>query len=131
MSYDQPPTNPITAEQAVAAVQEFINERAASGVMMAEAFTNLELTEGVLTATWSEGAIGQEKSEILLELNPFHNLATWLGTPLAFDNELGRQIRQHVRSVSVIGPFGVGVIDARKLYEQATEFGDHDSYREE
>lgn len=88
--------------------------------MMADAFTGLELVDGVLTATWSEDAIGKQKSDILLQLNPFENLATWLGTPLSFDNEEGRQIRQHVRDVSVIGPFGVGSMDVRDLYERAT-----------
>lgn len=120
MPYDQTPALPITSEQAVAAVQAFIHERAAAGVMMADAFTDLELVDGVLTATWSEESIGKEKSDILLDLNPFENLAMWLGSPLAFDNEEGRQIRQHVRSVSVIGPFGVGSMDVRDLYERAT-----------
>jgi hypothetical protein len=120
MPYDQPPETPITAEQSVAAVQAFIDERAASGVMMADAFTDLELVEGTLTATWSEAAIGREKSDLLLELNPFEDLAVWLGTPLSVDNEEGRQIRQHVHTVSVIGPFGGGSMSVRELYERAT-----------
>lgn len=120
MSHDQGPQNPITAEQAVEAVQAFIDERAASGVMIADAFTELGIVDGVLTATWSEAAIGKEKSDILLESNPYDDLAEWLGTPLSFDNEEGRQIRQHVRSVSVIGPFGVGAKSVSELYERAT-----------
>lgn len=120
MPYDQAPDTSITPEQAVAAVQAYIDERAAAGVQMADAFTELKLIDGVLTATWSEAAIGKEKSEILLDLNPFDDLAEWLGTPLAFDNEEGRQIRQHVDAVSVIGPFGVGKLSARDLYERGT-----------
>jgi hypothetical protein len=120
MPYEEAPETPITAEQAVALVEAFIDERAASGVQMADAFTDLELVDGVLTATWREGAIGKEKSDVLLELNPFENLAIWLGTPLSFNNEEGRQIRQHVHTVSVIGPFGVGSISVRDLYERAT-----------
>lgn len=120
MPYDQVPETPVTPEQAVAAVQAFIDERAASRILMAEAFTDLELVDGVLTATWREAAIGKEKSDLLLEINPFENLAVWLGTPLSFDNEEGRQIRQHVHTVSVIGPFGVGSMSVRDLYERAT-----------
>ncbi len=120
MSYDRAPDTPITPEQAVAAIQAFIDERAGAGVQMADAFTDLELVDGVMTATWSEAAIGREKSDLLLELNPFENLAVWLGTPLSFDNEEGRQIRQHVHTVSVIGPFGVGSMSVRRLYELAT-----------
>lgn len=120
MPYDQAPEAPITPEHAVTVVQAFIDERAGSGILMAGAFTDLELVEGVLTATWSEAAIGKEESDVLLELNPFENLAVWLGTPLSFDNEEGRQIRQHVETVSVIGPFGVGSMSVRDLYERAT-----------
>lgn len=120
MPYDHAPETPITPEQAVGAVQAFIDERAASRVLMADAFTDLELVDGVLTATWREAAIGKEKSDLLLELNPFENLAAWLGTPLNFDNEEGRQIRQHVHTVSVIGPFGVGSMSVRDLYERGT-----------
>ncbi|KRC42719.1 hypothetical protein [Oerskovia sp. Root22] len=120
MPYDQAPETPVTPEQAVAAVQAFIDERAASRVLIAGAFTKLELVDGVLTATWSEAAIVEEKSNLLLGLNPFENLAVWLGTPLSFDNEEGRQIRQHVHAVSVIGPFGVGSMSVRDLYERAT-----------
>lgn len=87
---------------------------------MADAFTDLELVGGVLTATWSKAPIGKEKSDLLLERTPFENLAAWLGTPLSFDNEEGRQIRQHVHTVSVIGPFGVGSMSVRDLYERGT-----------
>jgi hypothetical protein len=118
MTYDQAPEKPITPGQAVTLVQAFIDERGASGVPMAGAFTDLELVEGVLTATWSEAAIGKAKSEVLLELSPFENLAEWLSTPMSFDNEEGRQIRQHVHTVSVIGPFGVGSMSARELHKR-------------
>src|SRR5690625_921341 len=108
MPYDQAPMTPLTPEQAVAAAPPVINDSTASVVPMAGAFTDLELVDGVVTASGREAAIGKEKRDLLLELNPFENLAVWLGTPLSFDNEGGRQIRQHVHTVSVIGPFGVG-----------------------
>lgn len=47
MPYDHPPETRITAEQSVAAVQAFIDERAASRVLMTDAFTDLELVDGV------------------------------------------------------------------------------------
>lgn len=120
MSYDQQPENPISPEDALAIIRSFIDERSASGVMMADAFTEITLTNGTLTATWSEDALGQIKSRTLLGLTPFDNLAAFIGTPMSFDNEEGRQIRQHVRSISVIGPFGVGTMSARELYERGT-----------
>lgn len=120
MAYGKPPATPITPEQAVAHIRAFVAERAQARVLMAEAFTEVELTEGTLTATWNENAIGKKKSDLLLELNPFENLAVFIGTPLSFDNEEGRQLRQHIQAVSVVGPFGVGTMSARELYERAT-----------
>lgn len=120
MPFDQAPRNPITADEAVSAVRDYIAQRAFAGVMMAEAFTDVELSNGVLTASWSEQALGKDKSATLLSVNPFDDLSIFIGTPLAFDNEQGRQIRQHVHTVSVIGPFGVGSKSTRELYERAT-----------
>lgn len=120
MPFDQAPRNPITADEAVSAVRDYIAQRASAGVMMAEAFTDVELSNGVLTASWSEQALGKDKSATLLSVNPFDDLSIFIGTPLAFDNEQGRQIRQHVHTVSVIGPFGVGSKSTRELYERAT-----------
>lgn len=120
MVYDQVPENPITAEEAVAAIETFIAERSSAGVRIADAFTSLQLTEGVLSATWSEDVLGKELSDTLLGLNPFENLAAFIGTPLSFENEEGRQIREHVRVVAVVGPFGVGSMTARELYQQGT-----------
>ncbi|MCK0113284.1 hypothetical protein MWU75_14135 [Ornithinimicrobium sp. F0845] len=120
MPYDDAPETPISREDAVAGVRAYIAERRSAGVMMAEAFTSIELIEGVLTTTWNEDAVGKEKSEVLLELNPFENLATFIGTPLAFENEQGRQIRQHVHAVSVVGPFGVGTLTTQEIYQRAT-----------
>lgn len=120
MSHDREPDVPITADEALAMVRSFVVERSAANVLMADAFTDIDLAEGILTASWSEAAIGKAKSDLLLELNPYENLAVWLGTPLAFNNEQGRQIRQHVHTVSVIGPFGAGSISTQALFERAT-----------
>lgn len=119
MSFDELPVTGITEYQAAQKVQDFLDERAGSGVLIAKGFTGLSLSEGRLTAWWSSEALGDEKSEVVLEVQPFENLAAFIGTPLAFDSEEGRQIRQHVSSVEVIGPFGVGVMTTRELYEQA------------
>lgn len=120
MTFNALPKNPITAEQAVEEVRKYIAERAGAGVQIAHAFDELELTDHVLTAAWNEDKIGAAKSQVLLRVNPYENLARFIGVPLAFDNELGRQIRQHVREVSVMGPFGVGTLSSQELYEGAT-----------
>lgn len=120
MAFADLPREPITADQALDVFRDFIRERSEAGVMMADAFHDLHLDGRTLVATWSEDVIGREKSKLLLGLNPFEDLAAFIGTPMMFNNEQGRQLRQHVDAVSVIGPFGVGGMSAQQLYERGT-----------
>ncbi len=120
MSFEQAPKHPVTADEAVGLVAAFLQERTEAGVMMAPALAELRFDDGVLTSVWNVDAIGQAKSDVLLEVNPFENLAQFLGSPMSFDNEEGRQIRQHVKAISVIGPFGVGTLTSAELYERGT-----------
>lgn len=114
------PKRLITEQQALDLVRGFVAERASSGVLLANGFTEITLSEGVLTAAWDENAMGKEKSRIVLGLSPFENLAEFIGTPFAFRNEQGKQIRQHIRQVSVIGPFGVGTRSVAEIYKIGT-----------
>lgn len=91
--------------------------------MFAEPFTEITLDEGVLTATWSQDAVGLAKSSALLGVSPFENLARFIGVPLAFHNEDCHQVREHVHTVTVIGPFGDGSMSARELHELASGYG--------
>ena len=75
MPYDHEPDVPITAGEAREMVRSYVRERSAAKVLMADAFTDIDLTDGNLTASWSEAAIGKAKSDLLLELNPYENLA--------------------------------------------------------
>lgn len=114
-------TRSFTEDDAVAAVRAYMAERVQAGVKMASAFINgIRLDEGVLTATWSQDAIGTDLSDLLLELNPFENLAEFIGSPMAFDNELGRQIRGHVHTIYVVLPDAVGSLPVQEIHARAT-----------
>lgn len=89
--------------------------------MMAEAFVDgLELDGGVLTATWSQDAIGKVDSDLLLELNPFENLAQFIGVPMAFDDRAGARIRRHVHTIYVVLPTAVGSLPVAEIHARAT-----------
>lgn len=110
-----------TEQDALDAVRSYIQSREQANVKVASAFIDgVELANGVLTATWSQNAIGKPLSDVLLEVNPFENLAQFVGTPLAFDNDLGRQIRQHIHTIYVVLPEAVGSLSTAELYERAT-----------
>ena len=113
------PSSTITREEAAEAVLAYLKGRAEAGVMLAAGFTTAALTaEGELATTW-DGEV-TVNGPLLLELSPFENLAEFVATPLAFNNEEGQQIREHVRSVHVFGEFGVGIESTAKAYSRGT-----------
>lgn len=90
-----------------------------NGVLLASGFLSARLSgEGQLETTWE----GDEtvNGPLLLKYSPFGNLAELVAIPLAFDNEQGRQLRQHVTSVYVMGEFGVGTETAASAYSRGT-----------
>ena len=113
------PETPVTRDEARRAVLDYLRERAMNGVLLASGFLSARLSgEGQLETTWE----GDEtvNGPLLLKYSPFGNLAELVAIPLAFDNEQGRQLRQHVTSVYVMGEFGVGTETAASAYSRGT-----------
>ena len=115
----KPPETRIWPDDAQQRILGYLRERATAGVLLAAGFTTATLSpDGLMTTTWN----GDEtvNGPLLLELSPFENLAELVAMPLAFNNEEGRQIREHVRSISVVGDFGVGTELAQRAYSRGT-----------
>ncbi|MBP1325318.1 hypothetical protein JOF28_000550 [Leucobacter exalbidus] len=99
---EEPPaadaSSPPTADDVIAAFQEFIDERAASGVMIAQAVSSVQFENGEVLVTFDPAANGVSP-DVMGDLNPFDNMAEFIGTPMAFTNEEGKWLRQSVTSV--------------------------------
>lgn len=99
-----------TDAQVTEAFQSYINERANSGVMLAQAVTSVTSANGVVTVT-------VDAEPVVLELSPFDNLARLFGTPVAFNDDEGVWLRQTVQRVDVVDAAGnsLGSMTAAEL----------------
>lgn len=104
-----------TDAEVVQAFQAYIDERAGSGVMLAQAVTSVTSANGVVTVTL-------DADPVVLESSPFDNLAAFLGSPAAFNNDDGVWLRQSVQRVDVIDAAGqsLGSMTSTELNQRAT-----------
>lgn len=118
------PADEMTTEQALAAVQEHIDERAANGVVIAQAVCDLQLDDEVLTATLDpEGSAGAQ-TEVTLATSAFGNLAHFVGLPLSWNTPSAAGLRRRIRRVDVRHRDGtdLGTSTAVELYRRGTGF---------
>ncbi|MCV7078464.1 hypothetical protein [Mycobacterium szulgai] len=99
-----------TGAQVKAAFEAFINERANSGVMLAQSVTSVTVTGGVVT-------VALNPDPVVLDLSPFKNLAELFGVPVAFNDDEGVWLRQTVQRVDVVDAAGksLGSMTAAEL----------------
>ncbi|MBE1552251.1 hypothetical protein GGC64_006338 [Mycobacterium sp. OAS707] len=92
------------------AFESYINERATSGVMLAQSVTSVAVSGGIVTVT-------VDAKPVVLELSPFDNLAKMFGTPVAFNDDEGVWLRQTVQRVDVVDAAGksLGSMTAAEL----------------
>ncbi|UXA17019.1 hypothetical protein [Mycobacterium sp. SMC-4] len=104
-----------TDAEVVEAFQAYVDERAAAGVMLAEAVTSVTSADGVVTVT-------MDADPVLLELSPFDNYAELFGTPAAFNDDDGVWLRQTVQRVDVVDAAGqsLGSMTTAELNRKAT-----------
>ena len=111
----------ITVKQALAEFQDFIDQRASSGVLLAKTVTSLTLTDNVLTATFNSESIGMDQATFD-HINVFPNLAKFVGTPLMFKDDQGSRLRTCVTRVDTVSADGtsLGSATAAELYRAGT-----------
>lgn len=96
---EEPVKAPPTNEEVKQAFQAYVDERADSGVMLAQAVTDITVADGVVT-------VHMDPEPVVLELSPFGNLAELFGTPAAFNDDEGIWLRQTVNRVDVVDANG-------------------------
>lgn len=88
-------SSPPTDAEIVDAIVEYMTERAAQGVKIAQALAEVSIRDGVVTATFDPAKVGIAGG-LLHEVTEPKNLAELVGSPLAFDDEAGKRLRQSV-----------------------------------
>lgn len=101
-------TTPVTDAEVLAAFNDYFRERAATGVVLGKAVTNVTYAGRVVTVTFSPAAAGVSQ-QVFDSGNPFPNLAKFVATPIAFNDDLGNRIRPAVDTIQTIRDDGVSL----------------------
>lgn len=112
---------PATDDEVVAAFRDYLNERASSGVVIAKAVSDITFSDGVVRVTFDPALVGIDR-DTFSSISPFQNLAEFVGTPIAFDDDLGKRIRPLVGSVETVFVDGTsaGTLTAQEIYKMGT-----------
>ena len=110
-----------TPAEVEAAFTAYLDQRASSGVLIAKAVQSVVFENGTLRVTFDPEAAGIDR-ELFLSVNPFDNMAEFVGTPIAFANEEGARLRTVVERVSTQLSDGtdLGSLTAAEIYEIGT-----------
>ena len=92
-------------QEALAVVEAYIDERAASGVMFAQAVTKTSVSQGVITAVFDPSAVGWDR-ETFESLSPFDNLAEFVGLELCWATPEAAAHREVISEVRTQYPDG-------------------------
>ena len=92
---------PVSDAEVLAAFNDYFEERAASGVVIAATVSDVTYLDGVITVTFNPEAAGLSQ-ETFDYINPFPNLATLAATPIAFNDEIGNRVRPAVDMIRAV-----------------------------
>lgn len=115
------PSYDVTDADVVAAVEEFLHERAEVGVQLAQAASEVSVRKGVLNVIFDPALAGATQ-EALLAVNPFDTLAHFVGTPLGWKTPeaAGLRSRVHTITTGMIDGTSGGTTSVAAVYERAT-----------
>lgn len=116
-----PVVTPISEEEAVAEFQAFVDDRKAHNVSIANAITGITISNGVVSVAFDPASAGVDQ-ETFDAINPFPNLAEFVGTPMTFADEQGNRLRTVVKEVHATDASGnvIGTATAAELYKIGT-----------
>lgn len=116
-----PDAAPISEEEAVAEFQAFVDERKAHDVVIAKTITGVTISDGVVSVAFDPASAGIDQATFD-SINPFPNLAEFVGTPMCFANEQGDRLRTVVKEVHATDAAGniIGTATAAELYKIGT-----------
>lgn len=93
-----PATVEMTDEEALAVLQAYMDERAASGVMIAQTLADLSLEDGVATATFDPSLLDWDEA-FFKEISPFENLAEFVGLDACWATPESAAVRARIAEI--------------------------------
>ncbi|WP_094275339.1 hypothetical protein [Rhodococcus sp. OK302] len=114
------PNTPPTDAEITAAALNCMAERASGGVRIAQAIKNISCKDGVVTAIFDPAKTGITV-ELFHDINKFGNLAQFVGTPFAFNDDDGKWFRQSLVRIDTALSDGssLGTLTTAELHKMA------------
>lgn len=114
------PSAPPSDDEIVNVIRKFTDERSESGVRIAQAVVDITCDEGVVRVVFDPAATNITET-LFREINPFDNLAQFIGTPVAADDEIGRWARKSLVRIETALPdrSSLGSLTADELNSMA------------
>lgn len=94
-----------TDAEVVEAFKSYVRERASSGVVVAKTVSGITFSNGVLRVTF-DPAMANIGQDLFDQINSFPNLARFVATPIAFNDDLGKRSRPMVDSIETVSADG-------------------------
>ena len=109
----------------VAAIRDYLDGHISAGVRIAEAVTEIGCTDGVVTVIFDPHKT-RMSVQLFHEIKAFENLAQFVGTPFAFNDDDGQWFRKRLVRVetSLANGSPLGTLTAAELHALAT--GEYD-----
>ena len=112
---------PVKADEIIDVFSEFINERAASGVLFAQVVSDISYKDRIVSITFDPVGKGIDIT-LFNSINPFSNLAEFAGTPIAFNDNIGIRLRSAIDGVRTVLADGtpLGTMTTEEIYSIGT-----------
>ena len=87
---------------------DYFAERSAKGVVLAKAVSDVRFESGTVRVTFDPAKAGITKDQFDY-INPFPNLASFVASPIAFNDNVGNRIRPSVQSIDTVASDGTSL----------------------
>ena len=114
-------STPVTTDEVLGVFSDYISERAASGVLLAQVVSNISFENRVVRVTFDPANKGIDIS-VFESFSPFKNLAEFAGTPIAFNDSIGKRLRPAIDRVETTLADGssLGVLTTAEIHQMGT-----------
>ncbi|MDB6428045.1 hypothetical protein [Curtobacterium sp. 20TX0008] len=95
----------VTDAEVLQVFNDYFAERSSKGVVLANAVSEVRFEGGVVQVTFDPAKAGITRDQFDY-INPFPNLASFVASPIAFNDEVGNRIRPSVQSITTMASDG-------------------------
>ncbi|WP_141718927.1 hypothetical protein [Curtobacterium sp. ER1/6] len=95
----------VTDAEVLQVFDDYFAERSSKGVVLAKAVSQVRFEGGIVQVTFDPAKAGITRDQFDY-INPFPNLASFVASPIAFNDEVGNRIRPSVQSITTIASNG-------------------------